>query len=254
MKPSDNRGYIAGISHDHFMIRGNATMEISNEISKIMEVYMRRERITKLERYRQLNRYAQKKRIVFAGSSLAEQFPIHELAYGLPDCPVIYNRGIGGDTTGDMLCGDSMDVCIFELEPSRLFINIGSNDIGEEDYNQEKLIENYTEILARIQKRMPETEVFLLSYYPVNPEKESLFSPKEKRMMFASRTNTAIRDANSELKKLAGRYGYGYIDVSSVLTGGNGALKADYTVEGIHLWPDAYARVLEVLKPYLLVR
>ena len=41
-----------------------------------------------VERHRQLNRYARKGQIVFAGSSLMEQFPIEEMAQQLPGRPV----------------------------------------------------------------------------------------------------------------------------------------------------------------------
>ena len=46
----------------------------------------RREKQQKLERFRRLNRYVRKGQIVFAGSSLMEQFPIYEflLDFKLP--------------------------------------------------------------------------------------------------------------------------------------------------------------------------
>ena len=66
---------------------------------RIIRGHLQKEKAGKLERMRRLNRFARKGQIVFAGSSLMEQFPINEflLDYGLPY--VISNRGIGGYTT-----------------------------------------------------------------------------------------------------------------------------------------------------------
>ena len=60
------------------------------------------------------DRYARKGQILFTGSSLMEQFPINELlmSNGMPQ--VIYNRGIGGFTTDDML--QHMEEMVFGTE------------------------------------------------------------------------------------------------------------------------------------------
>lgn len=80
------------------------------------------------KKYHELNKVAQKGQTVMVGSSLMEWFPINELmmSRGVPG--IVYNRGLGGYTTDDLL--KCMDVVVFELEPSRIFINIGTNDIG----------------------------------------------------------------------------------------------------------------------------
>ena len=62
-----------------------------------------REQQEKLERYRILNQNVKKGEILFTGSSLMEQFPINELLMTQGMSQVIYNRGIGGFTTQDML-------------------------------------------------------------------------------------------------------------------------------------------------------
>ena len=59
-----------------------------------------------------------------------EQFPINELLMnnGM-QIHVIYNRGIGvGFTTDNML--EYMDEMVFGTELTRVFINIGTNDIA----------------------------------------------------------------------------------------------------------------------------
>ena len=97
------------------------------KVEDIIADFFQRDKNEKLERYRHLNKYVKKGQILFTGSSLMEQFPINEIAmtHGLD--AVIYNRGIGGYTIPEML--DAMNEQIFDVEPSKIFINIGTNDI-----------------------------------------------------------------------------------------------------------------------------
>lgn len=76
---------------------------IDMDIGDVMRDMMRREQQEKLERYRMLNRNVKKGQILFTGSSLMEQFPINELLMTNGMNVIIYNRGIGGFTTVDML-------------------------------------------------------------------------------------------------------------------------------------------------------
>ncbi len=69
--------------------------------------------------------------------------------------------------------------------------------------------------------------------------------------MFATRTNENIRLANAAVEKLAGEMGCHYIDVNEGLADGNGRLKKEYTIEGIHMYANGYRVVLENLRKYL---
>ncbi|WP_149023756.1 hypothetical protein [Listeria riparia] len=81
-------------------------------------------------KYATANQAAKKGQILFVGSSLMEIFPIEkfqqEQDLGLDK--IIYNRGVRATTTADLL--EHMDTLIFDLMPSKIFMNIGSNDIG----------------------------------------------------------------------------------------------------------------------------
>ena len=118
---------------------------IDMDIGDVMRDMMRREQQEKLERYRMLNRNVKKGQILFTGSSLMEQFPINELLMTNGMNVIIYNRGIGGFTTVDML--EHMEEMVFGTEPSKIFINIGTNDIGSPDYRQEDLLKRYEKII-----------------------------------------------------------------------------------------------------------
>lgn len=212
------------------------------------EEFMKNEQMGKIEKFRYLNESAKKGETLFTGSSLMEHFPINELLmdYGMEN--VIYNRGIGGFKTDDML--EHMEEQIFGTEPSKIFINIGTNDIGAPDYKLEVLIEKYEKILTQIKERLPETEVYMMAYYPVN-EVDKVPEGEWGKTLFATRTNENIALANKEVEKLADKMGYHYIDVSEGLRDENGRLKKEFTIEGIHMYANGYRVILKNMKPYL---
>lgn len=213
-----------------------------------MMAHMMEELEIRKHNYAYLNRLAKKGETLFVGSSLMEQFPINELLMSRGISKTVYNRGIGGFTTDMML--DSMEEMVFGLEPARIFINIGTNDISQPDYSLEKLMANYRKILAQIQERLPEAEITLLAYYPVN---ETLRQPGEGSTSdrFNTRNNENLREANEAVKALASEMGCRFLDVNAGLTDGDGRLKAEYTREGVHMYADAYNVVLDNLLPYL---
>ena len=209
---------------------------------------MVQEQQDKLERYRVLNQNVKKGETLFTGSSLMEQFPVNELLMTNGMTNVIYNRGIGGFTTTDMLA--NMEEMVFATEPSRIFINIGTNDIGSPDYQLEKLMENYEKILTRIRERLPQAEIYMMAYYPVN-ETDKLPDTEWAKMMFVTRTNENIRLANEAVEKLAEKMGCRFINVNEGLTDERGKLKKEFTIEGIHMYANGYQVVLDNLKKYL---
>lgn len=223
-----------------------------DELSKVKETmeHFDDEKLGKLKRYQHLNTYAVKGQILFVGSSLMEQFPINEFQQALDKKVVIYNRGVGGFVTDELLA--AMDTCIFELAPAKIFINIGTNDIASPDYKKENLITNYDRILSDIKDQLPHCQVFVMAYYPVNQKADfPSVNGEMKEELFNTRTNPILQEANAAIKDLAKNYQYEFIDVNEGLVDEEGNLKKEYTIEGIHLWPNAYYTIFSNLKQYL---
>ena len=202
----------------------------------------------RIEKLHILNRYAEKGQILFVGSSLMEQFPVNEILMTKGLFYKIYNRGVSGFTTADML--NHMDTMVFDLEPSRIFINIGTNDIGAPGYSEDALLSNYRRILAQIKERLSEAEVYVMAYYPVN-ETDKLSRCAQGESTFANRNNRNIDAANRRIAGLAAEMGMHYIDVSEGLRDAQGKLKAEFTVEGIHMYANAYYVIFENMERYL---
>ncbi|OWA35845.1 hypothetical protein B9G55_08110 [Saccharibacillus sp. O16] len=204
----------------------------------------------KVDAYRIRNRLAVKGQTVFAGSSLMEFFPILELQQASGKSFISYNRGVAGFVTRELAA--SLEECVLELEPTRLFINIGSNDMNEPDYTPEALIGRYEMILNRIKERLPDCRIFTMAYYPVNAEAEFPgVDPAGAKEFFSKRNNETIADANAAVEEMAKRLGVAYIDVNDGLTDERGNLNADYCWDGIHMFANGYKIVWDHLQRYL---
>jgi lysophospholipase L1-like esterase len=220
----------------------------NNDFLKFHQEQMLRDQQEKLERFRILNQNAKKGEILFTGSSLMEQFPVNELLMTKGMHQVVYNRGIGGFTTEDML--RNMEEMVFAVKPRKIFINIGTNDIGSQGYRLEKLMENYGKIITQIRERLLEAEIYMMAYYPVN-ETDKLPEGEWAKTMFLTRTNENISIANKAVEEMAGRMGCHFINVNQGLTDEAGKLKKEFTVEGIHMFANGYEVVLENMRPFL---
>ena len=201
----------------------------------------------KLESYRQLNRLAKKGQAVFTGSSLMEQFPLNEMLQGEALPYRVYNRGMSGFVAPQLL--QVLDVCVVELAPAHVFLNIGTNDMSRPDYRQEALLACYRRILEEILSHVPGVKLHLLAYYPVNPDLEGQEGWAAEALRY--RTNQVLREANQGVEALAREMGAEYLDLNAPLLDGRGRLRAQYTKEGIHLYPAGYQAVLGELLPVL---
>ena len=199
----------------------------------------------KLENYREKNKEAVYGQVVFAGSSLMEMFPINKLLEEHGDDTIIYNRGIGGYVTNELL--QVTDVCITDLKPKKVFLNIGTNDLSNPQIPISQMIENYDRILCKIEEALPQAEIYLMAYYPVNYEAAA----EEMKECLKIRTNEKIERANEEVKKLAQKHGQHYIDVNKNLKDEQGRLKAEYTIEGMHIKEEGYAAIYDDVMRYV---
>jgi len=198
--------------------------------------------------YAEQNATAKKGQIVFVGSSLMEIFPIETMQQGLGLDKVIYNRGIRATTTAELLA--AMDVCIFDLAPSKVFINIGTNDVGF-GVPEATFLANYDEILHQIKEQLPNTQVFVMAYYPVNATADFGESDVEHNSLFERRNNEVLQSESAKVAQLAKKYGYSFIDVNDGLTDADGNLRKELTFDGGHLLPAGYEIVLQNLRKYL---
>jgi len=215
-------------------------------IGKVIFERLQQEKADKIARFRYLNEFVKKGQIVFAGSSLMEQFPIYEFIQDFDLPYTIYNRGVGGFTTTEMI--DALRETVYDLSPRYLFLNIGTNDLNGSDYSKEALIDRYDLILRAIEENVPGIKIYLMAYYPVNPDCAD--NPWMVRTL-QLRTNERIAEANEAVKVLASKHNAQFIDVNNVIADDNGNLKSEYTVDGMHMYANGYRQILDALLPIL---
>lgn len=196
-----------------------------------------------VEKYTRENMSVQKGQILFAGSSLMFNFPIEEMASRIG--VKAYNRGIGGFEIDDYM--KVIDTVILDLEPSHMFINIGTNDLGDPDLDIDDVLDRYDGLLSFVEERLPEMKITMMAYYPVDPYTEEQLMQEELKV----RTNDVIAEANERVEKLAEDRGHEFINVNAGITDGNGCLKREYSVDGIHINEEGYETIFRELEKYI---
>ncbi len=197
----------------------------------------------KLRKYRELNAVAPKGQTVCAGSSLMENFPINELLMNLGSTKKVYNRGMSAYTIEQY---DQVLDIVLDLEPSKLFINIGSNDLNLPGDTIGNLITKYRALIQRIQAALPQCAITMLAFYPCRPDDGGF--KMEGRV---PRTMEGVNLANQRVKELAEELGCAYLDCNAPLLDGEGFLKEEFMTDPIHFSPMGYVEVLKILEPYL---
>lgn len=199
----------------------------------------------KLRKFEKENKGAVMGETVLAGSSLMEMFPINKLLSEHNDSTIIYNRGVGGFVSKELI--DAIDVCILQLKPSKLFINIGTNDLSDSRISISQLMSNYEEIISRVESALPNVKIYLMAYYPVNYEA----ADESMKECLKIRNNDKLQAANAEVEKLALRHGQCYIDINRSLKDEEGRLKAEYTIEGLHINELGYRAIYDDFMKYV---
>lgn len=206
-------------------------------MNRVVRLYQRKIN----EVFFELNENAEPGGIVFLGDSITDFFRINEFFHG----KYVINRGIGGDTTDNIL--KRMPESVYDLSPSKVFILIGTNDLGN-GKSKDYIIGNISKIISGIRKNCPDAKIYLESIYPVS----SARIKKIKKLIVGKRSNDKIMSINKGLEKLADEHGIKYIDVYSHLVGSDGNIRPEYTVEGLHLTVKGYSAAAAVLRPYVM--
>ena len=165
---------------------------------------------------------AGEQRVVFFGDSITDIWKLDE---SFPGKHYI-NRGIGGQTTPQMLVRFREDV--IDLKPEVVVVLAGTNDIagntGEETLEQ---IEGDYATMAELAKVHGIRMVFA-SVMPINNYNPRALS------FFLQRSPEKILALNAWLKKYCSENGLVYLDYFSAMVDGRGMLKAELTGDGLH--------------------
>ena len=179
--------------------------------------------------------------VVMLGDSITQGFPIHKA----PKEWKLVNRGIGGDCIGGWKYQgaiDRVEVSIDAVEPKKVFIALGTNDIIDwfpelQSAPQKEMAKGYVALIKAIKKNNPDVKVYIQSVPPVDRK--------------FSKFNEDIVAFNKKLQYIAKKMNLEYVDTHSLFVGENGALQAKFSRDGVHLKQAAYDVWIKALKPYM---
>jgi len=173
-------------------------------------------------------------KVTFLGDSIVEFGNWNEL---LNDSNVI-NRGIAGDNTFGVLARLED---VIASQPSKLFIEIGINDISQ-NIPLEIIVKNVLNIIKRVRAGSPKTEIYIVSVLPTNDNVKNEYPA-------AYNKNKIVDSVNKRLKRNAKKEKFIYIDLNKKLKDKNGKLDEQYAKpDGLHLNEGGYKTLLRLLK------
>jgi lysophospholipase L1-like esterase len=161
-------------------------------------------------------------RVVFFGDSITDMWHLDE---SFPGKPYI-NRGIGGQTTPQMLVRFREDV--INLQPKVVVILAGTNDIAGNTgpMTLDEIEANYAS-LAEL-ATLHHIRVVFSSVLPVHN-----YTPQSQEL-FAQRSPAKILELNRWLRNYCEKNGHVYLDYFSALVDDKGLLKKDLAEDGLH--------------------
>lgn len=181
------------------------------------------------------NRFAKPHGTVFVGDSLTQRYPLNEFYPGLH----VYNRGIDGDTTEGVR--KRLELSIFDLKPSIVVLQIGTNDLQVAGLSKEITIANIQQIIRVIETTQPSIKIILVSLYPVNLSVDKLVN----KFIVGPRNNEDIQTINHALEKIQG---VTYVNAYPHLLNEEKELNLQFSKEGLHLSLAGYATITPLIK------
>jgi lysophospholipase L1-like esterase len=175
-------------------------------------------------------------RVVFFGDSITDNWS--KAGYGgfFPGKPYI-NRGIGGQTTSQMLLRFRSDV--IGLQPDVVVILAGTNDVsGNSGPASDEVVESNLASIAELAK-LHGIRVVLASLLPVADDKRDAAGNPVIRT--TQRPPPRLRAINAWMADYARRNGHVYLDYFAAVADASGMLKGDLNADGLHPNAAGYA-------------
>ncbi|WP_316793493.1 GDSL-type esterase/lipase family protein [Pedobacter frigoris] len=137
------------------------------------------------------------------------------------------NRGISGDITFGVL--ERLDEVI-SRKPAKVFVLIGINDVSR-NIPDSLILRNYKLMIDRLKKGTKKTRIYFYTLLPVNSsfEKFKNHYGKDEHILWL----------NDQIRKLADKK-VTVIDLYPHFLDENNHLKAELTMDGLHLKPQGY--------------
>lgn len=188
---------------------------------------MENELIRQANWFHGLNKYAEPNNILFVGSTFIHDFPINELEINFQIDDTIYNRGISGLKLRDLK--SLLDVCVYELSPSKIILSIGEEDILEGDFDINTFILDYIDLVKQIKGHLPKCKLYVMGILP---------------------TDSRYIEVNQKLQCNLHTQNIEYVDFGYHLLNKEKQIDPKYITAEHFFLPTAYVAILEDLKRF----
>jgi lysophospholipase L1-like esterase len=167
---------------------------------------------------------ANENRVVFLGDSITDYWKLADYFHGKPY--IVFNRGIDGQTTPQMLVRFRQDV--IDLHPKVLVVLAGTNDLAgvTGPARNEDIEANYASMAELA--RLHHVRVIFASLLPAHNYTQ------ESKESFAVRPRERILALNTWLKEYCAKNSLTYLDYFSALIDEHGMLRRDLSDDGLH--------------------
>jgi lysophospholipase L1-like esterase len=144
----------------------------------------------------------------------------------------IHNEGIGGDDTDGVLRRLAL---VTDRRPSKVFVMIGTNDIGKGAHSVDEIVRNTATIVDQIRAESPTTEIYLQSVLPRR-----------------RRRADQVSGVNRGIEALARDRGATWIDLRPIFDQGDGAMDLRLAPDALHPNAEGNRRWAEFLAPFVV--
>lgn len=189
-----------------------------------------------------------KNKIVFLGNSIT---------YGLRrwnekfDVENIVNRGISGDYSDGILL--RLEEIVF-YRPIAVYILIGINDFFDDNRSRPERTPEYVAkniLLAAkfIQKRSPQTKIYIQTILPINNQQ---YLDEKPHYQFLYSNYPSINDQINKTNEIISKNNdFEIIDLHSHFLNSNHEMMRSLSTDGLHLNDQGYEKWINILKPFI---
>jgi lysophospholipase L1-like esterase len=152
---------------------------------------------------------------VIMGDSISEAFIEYDL---LNASSVVAKKGAHLDELEEQL------TCVQRINPQVIFLYFGMNDVVSTDGDADLFIKKYNALIQKIQKKLPDTKIFVNSVFPVREE-----------VMKQEPAYKKLSDYNEALANMCDKKQIAFINNTDLVS------DKDYEEDGIHFKTEFYA-------------
>jgi len=117
-------------------------------------------------KYKMLNTLAQKKGMIFIGASYFLNLNPDELCRDSHFETPVYNRSFYSLDINNIV--EALNNYVYPLEPSKIFINIGENDLKKENFSIDNFASKFEFVLLDIHRHCPHCKIYTVGLKPLS--------------------------------------------------------------------------------------